>query len=287
MSVLRFRDNATNEWQEITTIMGPAGPQGEPGPQGEAGPKGDKGDQGIQGPAGIDGKDYVLTTADKQEIASMVEGGAGGCEIYTLHVPSWMTTEEDKAWITDYWNYWESNGKQKPVHLYAYDNNYNYQITKIYRNKGSRVLILAYLDTTQNALLGLQCSFNVDNVLVSVDSYYYPAFQESKGWVWSDSDYNNSAIYLYNYPATNMIKIIGGWENDSSTVVCYDVATSYGNSFTEEPWTFYYVNEPARKEDFQNSPLFLFNDGSQLVLRDGNGDYFGNGFVIYGIYYWG
>jgi hypothetical protein len=74
--------------------------------------------------------------------------------------------------------------------------------------------------------------------------------KESKGWVWSESDYNNTAIYLYNYPNTNMIKIIGSWENDSSSIVCYDVATSYGNSFAEEPWTFYYVNEPARKEDF-------------------------------------
>jgi hypothetical protein len=153
MSVLRFRDNATNEWQEITTIMGPAGPQGEPGPQGEVGPQGPQGIQGEQGPAG---SDYVLTYADKQEIANMVEGGTGGsCEIYTLHVPSYMTTEEDKAWITDFWNYWESNGKQKPVHLYAYDNNYNWQITKIYKNKGSRVLILAYLDTDDNAWCGL------------------------------------------------------------------------------------------------------------------------------------
>ena len=67
---------------------GPQGPQGEVGPQGPKGDKGDKGDtgepgpQGIQGPQGIpgkdgmdgepgaDGKDYVLTEADKQEIAA-------------------------------------------------------------------------------------------------------------------------------------------------------------------------------------------------------------------------
>lgn len=67
MSVLRFKDPATNEWKEITTIMGPAGPQGpqgEVGPQGpigpqgiqgEPGPQGPKGDQGPEGPQGIQG----------------------------------------------------------------------------------------------------------------------------------------------------------------------------------------------------------------------------------------
>lgn len=91
MSVLRFKDPVTNEWKEITTIMGPAGsqgPQGEVGPQGpigpqgiqgEPGPQGPKGDQGpegpqgIQGPEGPAGADYVLTQDDKTEIAGMVD----------------------------------------------------------------------------------------------------------------------------------------------------------------------------------------------------------------------
>lgn len=86
--------------KESTGPMGPAGPQGpkgdkgdrgETGPRGltgETGPKGEKGDKGdrgetgatgAQGPSGADGKDYVLTEADKQEIAGMVEvtGGSG------------------------------------------------------------------------------------------------------------------------------------------------------------------------------------------------------------------
>ena len=87
MSVLRFKDPATGEWKEITTIMGPPGPKGDDGtlvfeelteeqreqlrgPKGEDGAKGDKGEVGPQGPAG---KDYVLTDADKQEIAGLVE----------------------------------------------------------------------------------------------------------------------------------------------------------------------------------------------------------------------
>jgi hypothetical protein len=62
---------------------GPTGPQGETGatgpqgPQGETGatgPKGDTGATGPQGPKGEQGDDYVLTQADKNEIATEVYG---------------------------------------------------------------------------------------------------------------------------------------------------------------------------------------------------------------------
>lgn len=52
--------------------IGPQGIQGEPGPQGEIGPKGDTGPQGPQGEPGAPGQDYVLTEADKAEIANLV-----------------------------------------------------------------------------------------------------------------------------------------------------------------------------------------------------------------------
>ena len=48
---------------------GAQGPQGEVGPQG---PIGETGPQGEQGPAGANGQDYVLTDADKTEIADAV-----------------------------------------------------------------------------------------------------------------------------------------------------------------------------------------------------------------------
>lgn len=48
MSVLRFKDPQTNEWIEITTIMGPPGPRG------------------------LQGESYILTDTDKAEIAEMV-----------------------------------------------------------------------------------------------------------------------------------------------------------------------------------------------------------------------
>ena len=61
--------------------MGPQGPIGETGPQGPQGKTGEKGAQGPQGPQGIQGpigpqgepgQNYILTEADKSEIAGMV-----------------------------------------------------------------------------------------------------------------------------------------------------------------------------------------------------------------------
>lgn len=51
---------------------GPAGKDGEPGKDGATGPAGPQGEPGKDGAPGKDGEDYILTTADKQEIANLV-----------------------------------------------------------------------------------------------------------------------------------------------------------------------------------------------------------------------
>lgn len=50
---------------------GDKGDKGDTGPQGEQGPQGEPGPAGADGQPGADGKDYVLTEADKTEIAEM------------------------------------------------------------------------------------------------------------------------------------------------------------------------------------------------------------------------
>ena len=52
---------------------GPQGPKGEQGPKGDVGPQGPKGETGDVGPQGPKGDNYVLTDADKQAIADMVD----------------------------------------------------------------------------------------------------------------------------------------------------------------------------------------------------------------------
>ena len=55
-------------------VQGPQGIQGETGPQGAQGPQGIQGEQGPQGAPGQNGSDYVLTAADKTEIAEITDG---------------------------------------------------------------------------------------------------------------------------------------------------------------------------------------------------------------------
>ena len=81
---------ATEEYvqEQIETIeltpgpQGPQGPKGEAGKDGAQGPQGEQGKTGATGPQGPAGKDYVLTSADKKEIAGMIEipDGNGGVE---------------------------------------------------------------------------------------------------------------------------------------------------------------------------------------------------------------
>lgn len=52
---------------------GPKGEKGDPGPKGEQGAKGDRGDRGLKGEKGEKGDSYILTEADKQEIAQKVK----------------------------------------------------------------------------------------------------------------------------------------------------------------------------------------------------------------------
>ena len=54
--------------------QGIQGIQGEQGPKGDTGEQGDKGDKGDPGEPGVDGADYVLTDADKSEIAELAAG---------------------------------------------------------------------------------------------------------------------------------------------------------------------------------------------------------------------
>lgn len=77
MYVLKIKGD-DGEWRSIPAIVGPAGAKGDKGDKGDKGEKGDRGDVGPQGPAGADGKDgadYVLTAADRAEIAQAILAG--------------------------------------------------------------------------------------------------------------------------------------------------------------------------------------------------------------------
>lgn len=79
MSILKIRDSDGNV-QEVLVIKG------------DKGEKGDIGDTGATGAKGADGTDYVLTEADKQEIATMVVG--------MLSTEDWTFTLDNGSTVT-------------------------------------------------------------------------------------------------------------------------------------------------------------------------------------------
>ena len=64
-------ENALQVAKDSGEFDGKDGEKGEPGPQGPQGIQGIPGEQGPRGDNGRDGADYVLTDADKEEIAEM------------------------------------------------------------------------------------------------------------------------------------------------------------------------------------------------------------------------
>ena len=83
-----FEELTPEQKEELRGPQGPQGPKGDKGdrglpgaqgiqgpigPQGPEGPVGQAGQDGAPGKDGVDGKDYVLTEADKAEIAGMVD----------------------------------------------------------------------------------------------------------------------------------------------------------------------------------------------------------------------
>lgn len=74
MATLKYRPDADSPW---VSIVGIAGPKGEPGEQGAPGPQGPAGENGVQGPEGPAGKTPVKgvdywTTEDQESMVAQV-----------------------------------------------------------------------------------------------------------------------------------------------------------------------------------------------------------------------
>ena len=127
--------------------QGPAGPEGKQGIQGPQGPQGIQGIQGEKGPQGDPGDSgvYVGTTEPGADVkvwinpeGEVIVPGGGGLERYVLTTGSTLSNE-DKAFIQDYFKYYLENGEFKPIELYytqsgvAYGKPYNdlYLVSRI------------------------------------------------------------------------------------------------------------------------------------------------------------
>ena len=184
MSVLRFKDPATNEWKEITTIMGPAGPQGpkgevgpqgpigpqgpqgiqgEQGPQGiqgEQGPQGPKGDQGPEGPAGANISVYVLP--------KISHGVSPNAEYQTIFNEILMRSINGEKLFKDYIGY---VGNSNLIIGVKIESSYGYVYYLNIDDKKSEIEYIRFLLTTDNKIKGASyvtiCNIKPENIYIS------------------------------------------------------------------------------------------------------------------------
>lgn len=81
MSVVKYRNSLTDEWQDLAIIKGEkgdTGPQGPIGPQGPQGLKGDKGDKGDTGPMGPQGPQGIQGEKGETGDGAYPPGGTNG-----------------------------------------------------------------------------------------------------------------------------------------------------------------------------------------------------------------
>ena len=107
-----------------TIANGAKGDKGDKGDTGPQGPKGDKGDTGPAGPAGPQGNDYVLTAADKAEIAELVEVSGGKCTPEMFGAVGNGTTDDTEA-IRSCVNYANEHGLEV-----KFTNGKNYKVNQ-------------------------------------------------------------------------------------------------------------------------------------------------------------
>ena len=306
--------------QGETGPIGPQGPAGEKGDKGEPGAKGDTGAQGEKGDSGVyvgttpgatdtvwinpddtnldefitetelTAKDYATKTYVNNAVAAGGGGSSGGNEVYIIQNPE-SPTEEDQAFLQEYFNYYVTNGTYKTMDIYfkniidsTLDSPFSLITNvKIYNSQWDKSIY--FYSPMPTGVYGVQYYFN------KTTGIYSNAIQtirtSSKDWHWVDMNGSSQIdLSILGITDVKILKIVGYWDNDTNNVVTYEISTSNNNSFTNESNTKYYVNEPYYSE--RNTRFYFYNGGSYLYFRDETGaDYMGNGFTLLGVYYWG
>ena len=286
MSVLKIKDTTTGEWQTITVIQGEPGAKGEPG---------EKGEQGIQGEKGEPGDSYVLTDADKQEIAGMVEvtggGGSGeGGSFETYPLPymydgsPYTPDEEAKVVIEENWRYYKETGKWKTIFSTQKSGWIDYIHTDTYVDAGNNTMTTCYYHP-EGFHHGIKFNFNEDGSFKDAFGYENWIASQPPMWRWEGNYSENDYIQVYYY--TTQIKIVGYWHNDTNKVATYTISAGYGNSVTEESGTQYYVTDAIYLGSDNSSLLYWKNEDGQMFRLYNNLDTTVSEFTILGYYYWG
>ena len=219
---------------------GPVGPQGPEGPAGKDGYTPVKGVDYFDGAPGADGQDYVLTEADKKEIAGMVEvtgggSGEGAEEVYIgteapddANIKIWVDTDE----VSNYPNredimntlvpntyYTMSNGEQKGYSGYR---TFSHQrFVKHPENTSSDIQNICH------------------NTAVGFGGYDWPAQFAALHAGCVIYDYTTSGVIKFQLADLQAIGIVGYRHYTSTT--SYSTMTFYDNMLSQAQY-YYWLN---------------------------------------------
>ena len=242
--------------------QGPAGPQGiqgeqgPVGPQGEQGPKGDKGDTGDVGPAGPAGNDYVLTEADKQEIAGLIEIPSGS----TVAVDGTTIIQNEDGTISTamggsktikeepeiIWQY------EDPVGATKYDEGYSRIDLPINNNFWDYINIMNK-DTVYNIEIHI---YNINTGLTDIVNSKAEWDTGEKQLIFNPSDYFEDPVYRCRFKFY--------WRYDSAKDQYYACVLGATNNFV---FNTHYI----RKLTVYKSAIYTCNLADALLIPIGEG----------------
>lgn len=238
MSVLKFREPQTNEWKEITTIVGPAGKDGAPG---------------------ADGKDYILTEEDKAEIAAMVDVGGGGSgssseNCVFISAQPWLIYDEvpENEFAVAFWRELNDNGKIKTdTEVYFTD------------TSGNKFRVIDY--QTESTGFYIKTAFNKDNIryvryynmgdasstAISVKGSVYTETAAASGKSWTYYSASATANCLIPEVSSPFMKIVGYWDSNTTNYVNYEIYHQNDGSLGNNNNTFkHYIYDPIKSKAY-------------------------------------
>ena len=233
-----------------------------------------------------DGKGAAWTSEEQaaaKERMGIDGGSSGGGESLFITYPT--PTKEEQAALKEYLMYYLEHNKIKPVDIYFTWSGRYYQLI-------TEVSIATYSDTIDLVLSSLS-EYTSDSkkirYLFDKNTYDYkncysePPQVNVKDWHWVDKSTDSSFFISSN---TNHIRIVGYGNNSTSSTITYDISTSYGNYFYEEPYTKYYI---IGLDNNNVVPLYWYNrDGYNFELMDMQDNIPSSStFTLLGYYYWG
>ena len=235
-----------------------------------------------------DGKGAAWT-AEEQAAAKRrlnIESGGSSTGGESLFITFPTPTKEDQAALKEYLIYYLEHNKLKPVDIYFISYETNYQLI-------TDVEVVTFREDTIGLVLSSLSQYTLDSKSIEYvfdkntydykEYYYRSPNTDAKDWHWVDktSDYSVNISRDVSH-----IRIVGYYNSDTNNTLTFDISTSYGNYFYEEPYTKYYV---IGLDNNNVIPMYWYNtDGYNLELRDMQDSTPSlTTFTLLGYYYWG